>query len=579
FAEVLGVESVGVDDSFFSLGGHSLLAIRLVENLRTRGVTISVPSLFDSPTVAGLAAVSGAEGVVVPPNAIPAGAQAITPEMLPLVDLTADEIERIVATVEGGAANVADIYALTPLQEGLLFHHLLADGGEDAYVTPTVLRFDSRERLDAFMRALQKVVQRHDVFRTSLVWEGLRAPVQVVWREAQLAFHSVDLSADSADPVAELLAGAGLAMDLQRAPLLHAHVAAEPGGDRWLALLRLHHIIEDHTALEILVGEVEALLAGRAAELPEPLAFRDFVVQARAGMESGKHEAFFASLLGDVDEPTAPYGLVDTHKDGMDAVEAMIGLTPELADRVREAARRLGATAATVLHVAWARVLGAVSGRDDVVFGTVLFGRMSTGAGAGRVAGPFINTLPVRLRMAETTVMAAVRGMRGQLAALLEHEHAPLTLAQQASGVPGDAPLFTSLLNYRPNNGLNRETTELLDGVELAFFRERTNFPLSVAVDDDGTRIALNVEAVAPVDATAVAALVRKATENLVTALEVALDGGVDTALSAVGVLDDAGRRLVLAEWNDTAVELSSVLVPELFAAQVVRDPGAVAVV
>ncbi|MFD4949387.1 amino acid adenylation domain-containing protein, partial [Streptomyces sp. NPDC058409] len=566
FAEVLGLDSVGVDDSFFALGGHSLLGFRLVEILRARGISVSVPALFDAPTVAGLAAVAGTEQVEVPANLIPEDAQAITPEMLPLVDLTADEVELVVATVDGGAANVADIYPLTPLQEGLLFHHLLADGGEDAYVTSTVMRFDSRERLDAFVRSLEKVVERHDVFRTSMVWEGLRAPVQVVRRDVELPVEKIELEAQSADPVQELLTRGGLAMDLRQAPLVRVHVAAEPRGDgRWLALMRLHHIIEDHTALEILIGEVEALLAGRGADLPAPLPFRDLVVQARAGIESGKHERFFADLLGGVDEPTAPYGLVDARKDGMDSAEALVGLAPELSERVRGVARRLGATAATVLHVAWARALAAVSGRDDVVFGTVLFGRMNAGAGAGRVAGPFINTLPVRMRVNETTVVAAVRAMRGELVALLEHEHAPLTLAQQASEVPADAPLFTSILNYRPNNGLNRETTELFDGVELAFFRERTNYPLSVAVDDDDTKITLVVDAVAPIDADAVAALVCTVTENLVVALEEALDGGPDVPLSGIRALGEVERRRVVSEWNDTAVEVPAVCVPELF--------------
>ncbi|WP_370738286.1 condensation domain-containing protein, partial [Streptomyces sp. AVP053U2] len=219
------------------------------------------------------------------------------------------------------------------MQEGLLFHHLLADGGEDAYVTPVVVEFDSRERLDAFTAALQLVVDRHDIYRTGIVWEGLREPVQVVWRRATLPVEEVRIDPAGTEPARELVETVGLSMDVRRAPLIHIHIAAAADGT-WLALLRMHHMVQDHTAMEVILGEVEAFLAGRGAELGAALPFRDFVARARAGVASGEHERFFAELLGDVDEPTAPYGLVDVRGVGADVVRGRAVLEDSVAGRL-----------------------------------------------------------------------------------------------------------------------------------------------------------------------------------------------------------------------------------------------------
>ncbi|MGI5041551.1 condensation domain-containing protein, partial [Streptomyces sp. JAC128] len=583
FAHVLGLDEVGVLDNFFSLGGHSLLAVRLVERLRERGMSLSVRALFETPTPAGLAVAAGAIQVAVPDNLIPADATEITPGMLPLVDLTAEELASIVASVDGGAANIADVYPLAPLQEGLLFHHLLHEGGDDVYALPTVVEFDSRDRFDTFLAALQQVVDRHDILRTSIAWDGLREPVQVVWRHVALPVTEVTLEEETRDPVAALVAAGSGPTDLGRAPLISLHIAAVPGDERLLALLRMHHMVQDHTAKEVLLEEVQAFLTGQGDALAEPLPFRTFVAQARAGVEVGEHERYFTDLLGDVTESTAPYGVVDVRGDGTGVIRGELEFTAGLTARLRAVARRLGVSPAPVLHVVWARVLAAVSGRDDVVFGTVLSGRMNAGEGSDRVPGPFMNTLPVRVRTADVGALEATHAMRSQLAHLLEHEHAPLAVAQRASGVAADSPVFTSFFNYRHNHNVGRRADSIrnaeITGIRTLWTHDRTNYPLSVAVNDDGDTLALAVDAISPIDPHAVSALMHTTAQNLVSALERALDHGTDAQLSSLEVLGEDERHQVLEEWNATAADLGSVLVPELFTAQASRTPDAPAVV
>jgi amino acid adenylation domain-containing protein len=587
FAGVLGLERVGAEDNFFELGGHSLLAVSLAERLRDRGIQVSVKALFETPTPAGLALHTAVPRAEVPSRRVPAGAGQITPDMLPLVELTGEQVTRIVAGVEGGAANVLDMYPLAPLQEGMFFHHLLtAEGAKDVYLMPAVLGFDSRGRVEAFLGALQQVIDRHDIYRTAIAWEGLTEPVQVVWRHATLPVTQVTLR--SAGPrteadaqareragVRELLAVAGARMDLSRAPLMRVHTAALPGTGRWLALIQIHHLLQDHTALEIVLSEIAAFLAGQGHLLPEPLPFRNFVAEARLGVPRRAHEDFFAELLGDVIEPTAPFGMLDVRGDGTRAGEARAAVNGGLSERLRDQARLHGVSPATLFHLVWARVAAVASGRDDVVFGTVLFGRMNAGTGADRVPGPFMNTLPVRVDTV-AAVAPAVRGMQAQLAALLAHEHAPLSLAQQASGVAAPAPLFTSLLNYRHSRPARRPDDGTgLDGVRVLFGLDRTNYPLTVSVDDLGTGFMFTVDAVEPAAPDQVCALLDTVSANLVVALEHA----PSTPLAEIAVLSAAERGQILLEWNETAAPVPGQALPELFEAQVARTPDAVAVV
>ncbi|TBW45323.1 hypothetical protein EZI54_23510, partial [Marinobacter halodurans] len=157
--------------------------------------------------------------------------QYITPSMLPLVELPQEALDGIVAAVDGGAVNVQDIYPLAPLQEGVLYHHLLTEVG-DPYLGYSLLAFDSRERLDAFLSALQAVISRHDILRTGVQWEGLPEPVQVVWREAELPVEEVALDPQAGSIEEQLKARFDpreYRLDIRRAPLLAAKVAEDPG--------------------------------------------------------------------------------------------------------------------------------------------------------------------------------------------------------------------------------------------------------------------------------------------------------------------------------------------------------------
>ncbi|MBV6748763.1 amino acid adenylation domain-containing protein [Pseudomonas chlororaphis] len=579
--ELLGIDQVGRHDHFFELGGHSLLAVKLIEHMRQIGLSADVRVLFSQPTLAALAAaVGGGTEIVVPANLIPEDCERITPQMLPLADLTQDAIDRIVATVPGGVANVQDIYALAPLQEGILYHHLSAERG-DPYVLKSVFAFQDQACLDAFSQALQQLIQRHDILRTSLHWEGLDKSVQVVWRQATLAMEILDLDPAQGDIATQLQRHYDprhYRLDLRQAPLMRLVSAYDAPQQRIVSLLLCHHLVLDHTALEVMRDEIQALMLGEGHDLPASVPYRNYVAQARLGVSLEAHEAFFRDMLGDIDEPTLPFDLHDVQGDGSGIEEVHHRIDNTLSQRLRKQARLSGVSAASLLHLAWAQVVGRFSGRDVVVFGTVLIGRMSGSAGTDRALGMFINTLPMRIDVGHQGAQASVQATHAQLSALLEHEHASLALAQRCSGVPGDLPLFSALLNYRHTDGeaLSKEAGAVWAGIQVLNVEERSNYLLTLNVDDLGEDFILNAQTVVEIGAQRVCNYLQAALESLVEALEQA----PQAPLHSLSILPEQERHQLMVDFNATEFDypLEQTL-HGLFEAQVERTPQAIAVV
>ncbi|MER8447868.1 amino acid adenylation domain-containing protein [Mesorhizobium sp. M1066] len=580
--ELLGLERVGRHDHFFELGGHSLLAVQLMERLRRLSLGVEVRTLFARPVLADLAAGLGSHHeVAVPANLITEHSTAITPQMLPLIELAQPEIDRIVGTVPGGIGNIQDIYGLSPLQDGILFHHLLASRG-DPYLLVSQMAFADHDLLERYLGAVQQVVDRHDILRTAFVWEGLSNPAQVVWRTAPLDVVEVELDADGGPGHEQLkrrFDPRQHRIDLGRAPLMRFVIAVEPDSDRWLLLSLHHHLIGDHTTSEVLHSEVEAVLGGRGHELGTPQPFRNLVAQARMGVDAKAHEQFFRGLLADIDEPTMPFGLSEVRGDGSGVGEAHRMLPQALNDRLREQARRLGVSLASLCHLAWGQVVARSSGREQVVFGTVLFGRMHGGAGADRAMGLFMNTLPLRLDLDGTGIEESVRATHARLAELLAHEHASLALAQRCSGVAAPAPLFSALLNYRHNTPAAMSGSgpdDVLSGVEWLGGEERTNYPLTLSVEDYGEALGLTAQVAEPISADRVCGYMQHVLGQLAGALEHA----PNTPVRNLSILPTDERAYLFEELNRTAAAYPSErCIHELFEAQVRQAPEAVALV
>jgi amino acid adenylation domain-containing protein len=573
--ELLRVERVGRQDNFFELGGHSLLIVQMMERLRRVGLTTNVRSIYESANLADLAAVlreqqQGSEPEV-PANLIPAHCERITPQMLPLIELQPQHIERIVQAVPGGARNVQDIYPLAPLQEGMLFHHLLNEQGGDTYARSLLLELESRERLDDLITGLQALIDRHDVLRTAILWEQLPQAVQVVQRKAALPVREVAGEAQ----LRQTMQSAHRRFDLGSAPLVRLEVARAATRGHWYALLQTHHLVFDNESLQAIFAEIVIFRRGAASQVRSPAAHRNYVARALAYARKDDAETFFRGKLGSIEEPTAPFGLLDVHGDGSGSEQICVDLDAELAQQLRGEARRRAVSTATLFHAAWALVVAQASARDDVVFGSVLLGRMHGDSAFQGALGMFMNTLPLRLQLDGITAVELVERTQRELLELLHHQQASLAVAQRCSGIDDSRPLFSALINYVHGSIENPDVTAA-HGVRLVASRGGTNYPLMLTVHDDGGAFTLKLDCDSRADGRRIVGHVCAALQSLAGALAQA----PNTPALALTAMTGGERRQVIELFNATRARYPhDALIHEVFESQVRRTPDATAVI
>ncbi|WP_308404058.1 non-ribosomal peptide synthetase [Streptomyces rhizosphaericus] len=550
FADTLAVRQAGVHDDFFDLGGDSILALRLVTRARRAGLSFTARDVFVLRTIEALAAVAAQQ---------PAATSYPVPGPLPAAETA------LVQAPPG-----ARILPLSPLQEGLLFHSVFDEEQPDLYTVQVVLELSGDLDREALRQAAAALLDRHDALRASFRHAGLSRAVQVVPCDAPLAWRETTVADGGTGLDALLAQERSRRFDLERPPLVR-FLLVRTGARRHALALTAHHTVLDGWSLPILVRD---LLEGYAGTRPLPPVrpYPDYVGWL-AQQDTEAARAAWTAAFEWFEEPAllAPSvpGRTPVFPERVERT-----LEAGLTDRLGQRARSLGVTFNSLVTAAWSVVLGRLLGRADLVFGTTDAGRPADLDGAEDMVGLFINTLPLRVRLApgESLGALAVR-LQEERAALLEHRHVGLADVQRWAGL---GELFdTSMVfeNY-PLDRAELGTLAASAGLRLdeARAHEGTHYPLSLVVHP-GERLRLRIDHQPDLIDHAMA---ERTVERLVRVLALAA-AEPQVPVGRVDVLSAGERRLLLERWNETGREVPGAALPQLFEAQAARTPHATA--
>src|SRR5271165_1819759 len=482
--------------------------------------------------------------------------------------------------------NIDSIYPLSPMQQGMLFHTLLAPKS-GVYFNQILYTLTGCLQKAAMQRAWQQVVDRHEALRTLFVWEAREKPLQVVRRRVTLPWEELDwcgLSADEQDAklAALLQADRRRGFDLTRAPLMR------------LALIRLgenhheliwshHHLLFEGWSSFLILKDVmaiyQALSEGRDCRLEPVRPYRDYIKWLQR-QDSSKAEGFWRAALKGFAAPTPLLGSPrpgEHEVQDYEIAEQLGSTPPSLTAALKSFARQNDLTLGTIVQGAWAILLSRYSGETDVVFGSTVSGRSAELVGIESMVGLFINSLPVRAQFSpQVATLAWLKDFQDKSVEMRQYEHSPLVDVQGWSEVRRDHPLFQSLVVFE-NHPVDASVWGQDGTLQISNMRvvAPTNYPLAIAVVPR-TELSIRVR----YDSRR---FDRAAISRMLGHLNALLEGilsNPDQQLSDLSMLSEGERHQLLVEWNQTQQDFPrSKCIHELVEEQAGHTPEAVAVV
>ncbi len=395
---------------------------------------------------------------------------------------------------------IENIYSLSPLQQGLLFHNVYEPQSR-VYHQQSSLRIDGPLDLAASGAAWRTLIARHPVLRTAFLWEDLDDAYQVVLREVPLPLIELDWRGrpdlDSALHQLEIKQREA-PFDLAIAPLMRLCVV-RLGEQRWQLIWTHHHIVLDGWSVGRVLDEwlttYRALSRGEPAVFPAVRPYEDYIAWL-AEQDEDAVMAYWRAQLEDFSEPT-PLPDFCAYRPGVEGLpyaEQRLVLSAEQTRSITDFARAQRITLSTLIQGAWALLLGHHARRDEVLFGVTLAGRPSDLAGADDMIGLFINTLPLRVQWADNPrIDEWLHRLQDAGSELRQVEHTPLARLKALSSIPADRALFDTIVvfeNFPIDASLGEKAGDLLfsssddhthaDSERLT--QGRNNYPLSLIV-------------------------------------------------------------------------------------------------
>ncbi|MER5772553.1 condensation domain-containing protein, partial [Streptomyces sp. NPDC001985] len=393
---------------------------------------------------------------------------------------------------------IEDVWPVSPLQEGLLFHALFDEQGTDVYVEQMVLGIEGPLDAAVLRASWQALLDRHASLRAGFrQLPGVDQPVQVIARQVELPWREEDLSGL---PEADALAGVerlgveerARRFDLAVPPLLRI-LLVKVGTERYRAVVTLHHIVLDGWSLPVLMRELWTAYeaGGGTGGLPPVTPYRSYLEWLGRQDKEAAREAWRQALEG-AEEPTliAPVDRNAAPVHG-ELVTARAGA--ELNDSLQELVRVHGVTMNTVVQAAWGLLVGKLTGRRDVVFGASVAGRPADLPGMESMLGLFINTVPVRVRLDPAqTVGGLLAELQAEQSALMDYQHLSLTDVQRLAGPGAHFDTIMAFENFPSGlSGDSPADDDALPGppglrVTGAGFQESINYPLGLVAGSIG---------------------------------------------------------------------------------------------